>query len=429
MFKPKDKINLDNGEKVEIIRLIGQGGQGEVYEVEKAGKRFALKWYLTTYLKGLSSSKDFYDNLSNNVLQGSPSQSFLWPLEITKKERGSFGYIMELREPKYIEFVHFLNAKVRFHNMHIMLIACKNITEAFRSLHSKGFSYQDINDANIFINKDTGEVKICDNDNVAPFNKSLGVAGKDRYMAPEVCLGKKKPNKNTDLYSMSIILFLLLFNAHPLEGQDVHKCPCLTQRYLKKFYAEDPVFVYDPNKNTNRPAKGIDDNLLFLWPLYPDKIKEMFIRAFTLGLKQEEYRIVESEWIEAFDNLSNDIAFCPKCKSENFISKNSESETIKCYCGKEFNKPMMLIAGRKQILLSEGKVVKASDIRITGDFDLFKVVGNKKAIGVLGLRNLSEQTWMITCSDGEKQVLKQNEVIKLTKDTEIDFGNIIGKIN
>ena len=63
---------------------------------------------------------------------------------------------------------------------------------AFRALHLKGLSYQDLNDGNFFINGETGRVLICDNDNVAPDgDNTTGIRGKARYMAPEVVSGKK----------------------------------------------------------------------------------------------------------------------------------------------------------------------------------------------------------------------------------------------
>lgn len=35
-------------------------------------------------------------------------------------------------------------------------------------LHRHGYSYQDLNDGNFFINPESGDVLICDNDNVMP---------------------------------------------------------------------------------------------------------------------------------------------------------------------------------------------------------------------------------------------------------------------
>lgn len=86
---------------------------------------------------------------------------------------------------------------------------------------------------------------ICDNDNVAPEGVTSGILGKARYMAPEVVTGKTMPNKYTDRYSLSVVLFLLFYANHPLEGARVLACPCMTETYEKKFYGSEPIFIYD----------------------------------------------------------------------------------------------------------------------------------------------------------------------------------------
>ena len=37
-------LKSESGNIYKVIRLLGAGGQGEVYEVECNGKSFALKW-------------------------------------------------------------------------------------------------------------------------------------------------------------------------------------------------------------------------------------------------------------------------------------------------------------------------------------------------------------------------------------------------
>ena len=144
-----------------MIRELGRGGQGIVYLVEVNGKRMALKWYL----KPLTDA--FSRNLEYNVFHGAPSDVFLWPEHLTvKDEEGCCGYIMPLRPEGYYEFGNFLLAKVRFRSFTAMMAAAMKICEGFRMLHLSGFSYQDLNDGNFFINPDTGDVLICDNDNV-----------------------------------------------------------------------------------------------------------------------------------------------------------------------------------------------------------------------------------------------------------------------
>ena len=55
-FKNGDKLKLLNGDEISVKSLLGDGGQGEVYLVSYNGKDYALKWYLSKYLKSL---KDF----------------------------------------------------------------------------------------------------------------------------------------------------------------------------------------------------------------------------------------------------------------------------------------------------------------------------------------------------------------------------------
>ncbi|GHT94654.1 hypothetical protein FACS1894141_1740 [Spirochaetia bacterium] len=78
------------------------------------------------------------------------------------------------------------------------------ITEGFRELHRKGYRCQDLNDGNFFIKAQNGDVLICDNDNVSEYGKNSGIAGKARYMAPEVVLGKGQPGIKTDGFSLGV---------------------------------------------------------------------------------------------------------------------------------------------------------------------------------------------------------------------------------
>ena len=201
-LKSKDKVTLTNGSFATIIKELGRGGQGIVYQVEVNGQMMALKWYLNPM------SDKFYRNLEENITKGAPSDAFLWPEYLTTKQNGSFGYIMKLRPQGYHEFGHYLLAKAKFKSFEALVNAAMKICEGFKSLHLSGLSYQDLNDGNFFIHPETGDVLICDNDNVFPEGETSGILGKARYMAPEVVTGKAMPDKYTDRYSLSVVLFL-----------------------------------------------------------------------------------------------------------------------------------------------------------------------------------------------------------------------------
>lgn len=182
---------------VKVLSQLGEGGQGTVYLVDYDGQEKALKWYHENACRG--NKKEFIENLKENVEKGSPSSAFLWPEDVTEVSHNSVGYIMELRPKDYVVLSKFL-LKQKFASFQTCVDAMINIVNAFRMLHNKGYSYQDINDGNFFINPNNGKVLICDNDNVAPFGYNMGVKGKSRYMAPEVVLSKTEPNKASDRF-------------------------------------------------------------------------------------------------------------------------------------------------------------------------------------------------------------------------------------
>jgi len=181
-LKEGTPIKLTNGGQVKIIHAktihkkpnqveLGRGGQGVVYLCEFNGQQYALKWYLHDY------PDSFYNNLKKNVQNGSPNKSkaFLWPLMLTDKQHDSYGYVMGLRPSGYYDFGAFLENKVGFKSISAMLNCAIAICAGFQDLHQAGLSYQDLNEGNFFVNPDTGNVLICDNDNVIPQGYNLGI--------------------------------------------------------------------------------------------------------------------------------------------------------------------------------------------------------------------------------------------------------------
>lgn len=118
---------------------------------------------------------------------------------------------MDLRPQGYYDLTKFLiPGSVKFASWKVTVDACLEILTAFRFLHKKGYSYQDLNDGIFFINPSTGSVRIGDNDNVAPAGTNTGILGKPRFMAPEIVRNENMPNVDSDKYSLSLILFTML---------------------------------------------------------------------------------------------------------------------------------------------------------------------------------------------------------------------------
>jgi serine/threonine protein kinase len=112
---------------------------------------------------------------------------------------------------------------------------------ALWQLHKRGDSYRDINNGTFFIDPATGRVLICDNDNVSPYGANPCIMGKSRWMAPEIVTRQSEPDKQSDQFSLAVVLFRLLFLNHPLEGS-YSSPPCMTRVLEKKYYGTDPHF-------------------------------------------------------------------------------------------------------------------------------------------------------------------------------------------
>lgn len=422
-FQKGQRIKTVSGGELEVIQKLGEGGQGVVYKVNYNGKPLALKWY---FGNKLNNADKFYRNIQNNIKQGTPTGAFLWPLEITEYFEGSFGYLMELRPPEYKDFSLFLLAKVHFANIEALINTALCITNGFRELHNRGYSYQDLNDGNFFVNPKTGDVLICDNDNVAPYGENLGIAGKCRYMAPEVVMGQKRPDSHTDRFSLAVVLYMLLFLNHPLEGKRT-MCPCLTEELERKFYGSDPVFVWDPANDANRPVRGVHTNEIKLWPLYPAFVRKTFEKAFSHEVmvgNDTTHRVIEKEWQEVFTTL-RDLTIKCSCGSETFIDPSQQS--CRCInCGKSIERPPILKVKKYHAALSPGKKLYACHVQY--DSDDFKeakgeVISSRNNPSLLGLRNDSNNTWEAILPNGSSKGYPNGQVIKLGKGIKINFGN------
>lgn len=422
-FAKGQKIRVVSGGELEVVQKLGEGGQGVVYKVKYNGKDLALKWY---FGNKLSDPDRFYRNIQNNIKKGAPTSAFLWPLEITEYFEGSFGYLMELRPPEYKDFSLFLLAKARFASIEAVVNAALCITNGFRELHNSGFSYQDLNDGNFFVNPQNGDVLICDNDNVAEYGDALGIAGKCRYMAPEVVMGKKKPDVHTDRFSLAVVLYLLLFLNHPLEGKKT-MCPCLTEELERKFYGSEPVFVWDSNNNTNRPVRGVHVNEIKFWPIYPKFVRDTFEEAFSheaMVGADTQHRVTEKKWQEVFTALRDCLAKC-SCGGETFIDVTQP--TCKCInCGKDIQRPMILKVKKYNVVMQPGKLVYSC--HAVHDSDNFKeakgeVISSRQDPSLVGLKNNSDFNWTAILPNGTSKAYSNGQVIKLGRGLKINFGN------
>lgn len=442
LIKNGVKLPAGGGQECIIEEFLGGGGQGEVYRVKIGSEQLALKWYFMHTQK-----PELKNSLLELVKKGPPNDKFLWPKQVIEYN-GFFGYTMGLRPPEYQKSQKLLDRTFSL-SYKTAARACLQLADSFRKLHVKGLSYQDLNWGNLFILPDTGDILICDNDNVAPHGTSIaGIAGTYGFMAPEVVRREQLPDTYTDLFSLAVLMFRMLFIEHPFDGRRWVETQAWDDNAKTRFYGTSPVYIFDPNDDSNRPVPGVQDNANIFWNLYPKFIHDKFTKVFTEGLKDREHgRLLEEDWIDVFRRLQETLFPCPFCGADIIydIDKLKTKNQISCwktkcngYGQKLLIPPRLRIkAGNKErfiVLNADTKLYYYQLVKNEPDFEKGGVVTgemlqNPKDPTKWGIKNTSTENWQFETSAGESKDVPPGKTLALNANVkEIDFKTSKGII-
>jgi eukaryotic-like serine/threonine-protein kinase len=217
-----------------LVRRIGGGGMGVVYEAEHRTLR------RPTAIKVLRPEKTAEHNLVRFEREARLTASLCHPNTVSvydygRTPGGTFYYAME-----YIEGID-LDMLVRHDGpqhpgrvIQILSQICGSLAEA----HTVGLIHQDVKPANVFLCERAGMVdvvKVLDFGLVRRFSRAEGVEGRTsmiapqqqdfvgtpHYVAPEALLGDGEVDGRTDLYSLGCVAHFLLTGAAPFAGRTV----------------------------------------------------------------------------------------------------------------------------------------------------------------------------------------------------------------
>lgn len=203
-----------------IIRLLGQGGMGEVYLAEDVmlGKKIALK------VLNLELSKN--QNLINRfILEAKVQATLLHPNIVTLhslfKDNGIFIMVMEFAEGLTIKEVILKNGP--FDEKRAVKI-CLDILTGLSFAHSKGIIHRDIKSTNIMLSSDE-KIKIMDFGiakvmGVKGLTETGGKLGTILFMSPEQIMADPSINQQTDIYSLGITLYEMLTGNLPFSNTE-----------------------------------------------------------------------------------------------------------------------------------------------------------------------------------------------------------------
>ena len=429
ILKPGQKVRTATT-RVDCVveNFLGSGGQGEVYRALLADKPVALKWYYPS-----SATTDQQKALETLIKMGTPSDRFLWPIELaTSSSSAGFGYIMPLRDRRFRGIVDLMKRRIE-PGFRALATAGLELSHSYLQLHTKGLCYRDISFGNVFFDPDSGEILICDNDNVAVDNQSRSaVYGTPRFMAPEIVRGEATPSTQTDLFSLAVLLFYMFVMHHPLEGKKELAIKCLDLPAMKKLYGTEPLFIFDPADDSNAPDPQSQRNALAFWPLYPRFLCDLFTKAFTEGIRDPQHgRVRESNWRSAMVRLRDSIIYCTHCNAENFHDADGDND--RCWsCRRQLLLPPRVRIGKNFVMLNHDTLLFAHHVDEEKKYDFTQAVAavTKHPIDpeIWGLKNISMQTWSTTNQKGEVKDVSPGRSVTLAVGTRINFGHTEGEI-
>jgi DNA-binding helix-hairpin-helix protein with protein kinase domain len=410
-------MHLDNGTLVDaghlgsvrVEALLGEGGFGAVYEVSTSrGERLALKWF-----KPEASVPTQWESVARLLESPPPDRRFLWPLAMVGNvDDAAFGYVMPLRGSEYLTLARVANrvgpdGTPLTVTVPVLLETGRQLAEAFLRLHTQGLCYRDVSLANIFVDPGNGDVLVCDLDNVEVDDGRVGrVLGTGRFMAPEIVRRQASPSIWTDRYSLSVVLFVMLFGDHPLEGALTELGPRDDVFQLEHF-GNEPLFCMHPDDARNRPVSG---PVATYWDsVYPTGLKELFVQAFVAGLDDPRKRVVEGQWIRGMSRLRDVLGVCQHCHHDVFHDRQQPERP--CWsCGQPLGDPLVLVhpAGHRSVIgpalrVFSGLAVQPSGSLAAGDPPLVAAgVPHPTDPTRIGLSNRSQDAWRAAYPSGEE---------------------------
>ncbi|HEX3773026.1 MAG TPA: protein kinase [Polyangiaceae bacterium] len=217
-FREFQDGELIAGTRYRVVRLVGVGGMGSVYEVEhvELGKRFVLK----ALLRELARREDLVARLRNEwrALARLQHASIVNVTDAGTSGSGVPFYVMERLDGDTLA-AH-LKKNRRLYVLDALEIA-EQVLEALGAAHDIGVIHRDVKPANIFLVTgggvkllDFGVAKIADASGVVT---ARGIAvGTPRYMSPEQARGERVDGRS-DIYATGLILFEMIAGVGPYD--------------------------------------------------------------------------------------------------------------------------------------------------------------------------------------------------------------------
>jgi serine/threonine protein kinase len=204
-----------------VLRVLGQGGMGVVFEAEdvQLRRRVAIKALLPALAASPAARQRF---LREARAAAAVRNDHVVTIYQVGEDRGTPFVVMELLQGESLEA--FLRRGGRLPVAEILRLG-RETAEGLAAAHEQGLIHRDVKPANLWLEAGRRRVKLLDfglaraaseDHNLTQSGVLLGTPG---YLAPEQTRGGP-PDPRSDLFSLGCVLYRLCTGDLPFQGQD-----------------------------------------------------------------------------------------------------------------------------------------------------------------------------------------------------------------
>jgi serine/threonine protein kinase len=223
------RIGVVLSDRYRIVRKIGQGGLGSVYEAEHLliKRRLAVKILHAQYAADPEIVARFHREAQAASAIGHPHI-----VEIT-----DMGVLDEGAPYMVLEYLDGRDWRADLETQGAQPLGktariLTQICDALSAAHAKGIIHRDLKPENIFLIPrgedpdfvkvlDFGVSKFADSGEHKSLTQSGATLGTPYYMSPEQCRGRKDIDHRADIYALGVVLFRALTNHYPFDADSL----------------------------------------------------------------------------------------------------------------------------------------------------------------------------------------------------------------
>jgi serine/threonine-protein kinase len=219
------------GGKYRILRLIGDGGMGSVYEArhEQLGVPVALKFLRPDIAERPGLAARFLQEARVSATLNSPHVAHV--TDVDTAANGAPYLVMELLSGESLQSL--LDRRGALGRDEAIDFALQ-ILVGLDTAHALGVVHRDLKPDNVFVTPsnggpllkliDFGIAKLRESNEFKKELTSAGVVmGTPEYMAPEQLYAAHEVDARADIYSLGVMLFEMLSGTRPADGDDVER--------------------------------------------------------------------------------------------------------------------------------------------------------------------------------------------------------------